>query len=133
MAAGPRELPVRPGRVGGEHAVGWSLAPFGRAFPGLAPAPAPAGTGRVNDYNDIGPLTVVLRSWERRYAAVLVGLGSDTLTLAVRRPPRTGTEALALAAEHFAACADQVWQGTDTIANYAAMLRGREAWRFWWD
>jgi Domain of unknown function (DUF4253) len=99
-----------------------------------ADAPSVLGwTGPINYYNDIGPLTVVLRSWERRYGAVVVGLGSDTLTLVARRPPRTERDALALAAEHFAACPDSVLQGSQTIVNYASLLRGREAWRFWWD
>lgn len=144
-------------------AVDDSLAPFGRTFPGVAPPPAgeerpittvpvaaghlglvaverPADapavigwTGPINYYNDVGPLTVVLRSWEDRYDAVVVGLGFDTLSMVARRPPQTEDEAAALAAEHFAACPDLVLQGTETIENYASLLRGQVTWAFWWD
>lgn len=143
--------------------VDGSLAPFGRTFPGVAAAPAgearpnttapgaaghlglvpverPADapavmgwTGPINYYDDVGPLTVVLRSWEDRYDAVVVGLGFDTLWMVARRPPRAGDEAAALAAEHFAVCPDQVWQGTETVADYASLLRGQATWAFWWD
>ena len=140
-----------------------SLAPFGRTFPGVAPPPAgemrpnttmpvaaghlglvaverPADapavlgwTGPINYYNDVGPLTVVLRSWEDRYDAVVVGLGFDTLSIVARRPPQTKDEAAALAAEHFAVCPDLVLQGTEAIQNYAPLLRGQVNWGFWWD
>jgi hypothetical protein len=140
-----------------------SLAPIGRTFPGAAPplagekrphttvpgaaghlglvpverpadAPAVMGwTGPINYYNDVGPLTVVLRSWEDRYDAVVVGLGFDTLSMVARRPPQTEDEAAAVAAEHFAVCPDLVWQGTETIEDYASLLRGQVAWGFWWD
>jgi len=140
-----------------------SLAPFGRTFPGLAPPPAgeerpettvsvaaghlglvaverPADapavmgwTGPINFYNDVGPLTVVLRSWEDRYDAVVVGLGFDTLSMVARRPPLTEDDAAALAAEHFAVCPDLVWQGAETIETYASLLRGQVTWGFWWD
>ncbi len=140
-----------------------SLTPFGRTFPGTAAAPggeprtttsapgaaghlglvpverpadAPAvlgWTGPINYYNDIGPLTTVLRSWEDRYGAVVVGLGLDTLSMVARRPPQTEDEAAALAAEHFAVCPDLVWQGTETVGDYASLLRGQVTWAFWWD
>lgn len=75
----------------------------------------------------------MLRSWEDRYGAVVVGLGFDSLSMVARRPPQSAAEAAALAAEHFAVCPDQVWQGTDTVEDYAARLRGQPTWAFWWD
>jgi hypothetical protein len=140
-----------------------SLTPFGREFPGLAPPPpgqrqhettmpawaghlglvaverpadAPVAmgwTGPINYYNDAGPLTVVLRSWEYRYDTVVVGLGFDTLLALARRPPQTEDAANALAAEHYAACPDLVLQGAETIERYASTLRGEAVWTFWWD
>lgn len=142
------------------------LAPFGRAFPGLAPAPrAPpdpaaleavvAGargrlglvavtrpadvvaaigwSGPANHFSDMGSFSAVLRSWEDRFGAIVVGLGFDTLTLAVQRPPDTRELALAVAAEHFAMCPDNVTQGIGPLGDYADFLRGRSDWSFWWD
>ena len=142
------------------------LAPFGRSFPGLAPAlsgpsddgaprrvaaslegrlglvavrrpadcPAVLGwMGPVNHYEDMGGLAAVLRSWEERFGVVLVGLGFDTLTAAVRRPPTTHEHALQVAAEHLALCPDNVWQGPGSLSEYAASLVGTHQWDFWWD
>lgn len=89
--------------------------------------------GPVNVYQDMGRLAAVLRSWEDRFAAVVVGIGFDTLSVAVRRPPTTDADATALAAEHFAVCPDQILQGVGTIAKYAEAIKGRGEWLFWWD
>ena len=40
---------------------------------------------------------------------------------------------MAIAAEHFAMCSDNVYQGSGTIADYASELVDRHAWGFWWD
>jgi hypothetical protein len=154
---------------GGDEDALRLLRPFGRAFPGMAPAtpdapaspaaPAEAAlslavdghlglaavtrpsdvpwavgwTGPVNHHSDIGELCAVLRSWEERFGAYLVGVGFDTLTLGVERPPSTAPQALAVAAEHFAACPDNVWQGAGALEAYAADLVGSPVWSFWWD
>jgi hypothetical protein len=139
------------------------LAPFDATFPGLAIPPAgderaqavalvPEGylaliaverpadaplvlgwTGPLDHFNDLGPLTVVLRSWEERFGVVVVGVGFDTLTMAVRQPPATADEALAIAAEHYAACPDLVWQGAVDIKTYAATFHSETTRNFWWD
>jgi len=49
-----------------------------------------------------GDVSSVLRSWERRFAAVLVGAGPGYITLAVGAPPRSHERALSIAAEQFA-------------------------------
>jgi hypothetical protein len=99
-----------------------------------ADAPAVMGwTGPINWYEDMGLLATVLRSWEDRYGAVVVGVGFDTLRMVARRPPRTSGEAVALAAEQFAVCPDQVWQGYESIRGFAAALQGETDWSFWWD
>jgi hypothetical protein len=89
--------------------------------------------GPVNHYSDMGRLSAVLRSWEDRFGAFLVGVGFDTITLAVMRPPATIDAATAIAAEHFAVCSDTVHQGAGSIAACADALLGQPVWTFWWD
>jgi hypothetical protein len=142
------------------------IAPFGREFPGLAPAsestrvanasravardlegrlglvavtcPADALSvvgwlGPTNAFSDMGMLSAVLRSWESRFGAYLVGVGFDTITLGVERPPESVEAAIHVAAEHFAACSDCVYQGPGSIKAYASVLAGQREWGFWWD
>jgi hypothetical protein len=107
---------------------------------GLVPARRPADTpaiigwmGPLNSFSDMALLCCVLRSWEERFDAFLVGMGFATLTLAVGRPPRTLAEALPIAAEHYAACYDNIVQGAGSIAAYAEELVDAPSWSFWWD
>lgn len=99
-----------------------------------ADIPAALGwMGAVNVHDDPAMLSAVLRSWEVRWYARLVEIGFDTLTLTVGNPPRDQKTALALAAEHFAWCPDNVWQGSETMEAYAASLLDARTWSFWWD
>jgi predicted DNA-binding WGR domain protein len=84
---------------------------------------------------DFDPLdmSTVLRSWEVRFDAYLVGLGTDTITLAVGRPPRDLASATAIAAEHYAFCLDNIDQGPGSIREYAPLLVNERIWPFWWD
>ncbi|MFD9407840.1 DUF4253 domain-containing protein [Streptomyces sp. NPDC059989] len=153
------------------------IAPFGRDWPGLAPAGTPTGTadadaaadglagalirdgrlgrprlalvparrgadvpavlgwsGPLNHETDTARISAVLRSWEDRYGARVLALGFDRLDLYVQAPPRTLAEALTLAAEHFAFCPDNVWQGSGTVSAYAEeAVAGSAHWSFWWD
>jgi Domain of unknown function (DUF4253) len=43
----------------------------------------------------------VLRSWEDRFAACLIDVGSAEIRLLVERPPRTLAAAQRIAAEHY--------------------------------
>lgn len=88
--------------------------------------------GAIN-HADAGSLSSVLRSWEDRFGTVVVGVEFDVLTLAVRRPPITEDEALATAAEHFAFCPDNIYQGVGSIKKYASGLVNSHRWDFWWD
>ena len=142
-----------------------NIAPFGKAFPGLAqPTPGPRATsvdhivaglsghlalvavhrpadavdavgwmGAVNYDGDPLDMSTVLRSWELRFDAYLVGLGTDTMTLAVGRPPRDLAAATAIAAEHYAFCSDNIDQGVGSIGEYAESLVNESVWPFWWD
>jgi hypothetical protein len=75
----------------------------------------------------------VLRSWESRFGARLIELGSGTLLLSVAAPPASAAHAESVAAEHFAFCPDNVVQGPGTISAYAKRIRKKNLWSFWWD
>ncbi len=93
-------------------------------------------SGAVNVHEDPALLSAVLRSWEVRWNARLVEMGFDTLTLTVGNPPRDEKTAVALAAEHFAMCPDNIWQGSaglETIEAYGKSLTQNRIWEFWWD
>lgn len=103
--------------------------------PVTRPADVPAAIGwmgPVNSWQEIGLLSAILRSWEERYDAIVVGLGFDTLYLAVRRPPQ-GEEALKAAGELYVACADIVDQGVGSIEALVEQVVTRQVWPFWWD
>ncbi len=148
------------------------LAPFGPGFPGLtAGQPAsfdevlpvdPGGSallglvscrrtadaialaGWYGSINRIGSAEVsaVLRSWEDRFGAVLVGLGFATITLLVTRPPTTEEDALHAAAEVAALCPDALWQPESqpssvtrdcTLEAISRALVREPVWRLWFD
>ncbi|MBE1534698.1 DUF4253 domain-containing protein [Actinomadura algeriensis] len=94
-----------------------------------------AWTGPANYTNDTAEVAAVLRSWEDRFGARVVGAGSAELYLSVAAPPTTLDEALHIAAEHFAFCPDNVWQNSRpyTLTAYAESLVGFNSWDFWWD
>jgi len=89
--------------------------------------------GGVNLHQDPVLMSVVLRSWEDRWAARVVEIGFDILTLTVGIVARDRQTALALAAEHFAFCPDNVWQGTGALIPYGESIQGSRIWAFWWD
>ena len=168
----PREM-AGAFRVAREDDDGFAeLQPFGRRWPGLAPAaesgqePDEAagqyvrgtddGTSRimlvaaarsadvltavgwggaVNYTMDMFLLSSVLRSWEDRFGARLIEVGSDTLHLAVAAPPVTTGHSEHVAAEHFAFCPDNIVQSlAPTIRAYAAeQVQAKAGWSFWWD
>ncbi|WP_345581035.1 DUF4253 domain-containing protein, partial [Nonomuraea rosea] len=85
------------------------LAAAGRGADALAAA---GWTGPPNYTNDTGEIAAVLRSWEDRSGAVVVGVGLADLYLSIAAPPSTLQEALHVAAEHFAFCPDNIWQNS---------------------
>jgi hypothetical protein len=91
-------------------------------------------TGPLNHDNDTACFAAVVRDWQDRFGAMVVGLGFDTLRLSVAAPPVTPDLALRVTAEHFAFCPDNLWQShTDTFPQYAEAIRGLSSWHFWWD
>jgi hypothetical protein len=98
--------------------------------------------GAVNHFvSEAGaaPLSVMLRSWEERFAARLFRLGFATMTLRVERPPSTESAALAVAAEHFAFAGTDGFQAyrpplhVNSIRSLASALLNRPSWSFWFD
>ncbi|MGH9280421.1 MAG: DUF4253 domain-containing protein [Acidimicrobiales bacterium] len=115
-----------------------NLLPGGRL--GLVAAERPADVlsvlgwhGAVNYDHDGIALSVVLRSWEERFDATLVGIGFDTIHLLVARPPRSLDAAQRVAAEYFAFCSDSAYQGVGSISQLAEDLIDGAIWSFWWD
>jgi hypothetical protein len=101
-----------------------------------ADIPAAVGwTGPVNYESDTAVLCSVLRSWEDRFGIRVVALTFDRLVLSVAAPPATAADAEAVAAEHFAFCPDNVFQGYhETLRAYAEeAVLGQGVWSFWWD
>ncbi|MFG3588131.1 DUF4253 domain-containing protein [Streptomyces sp. NPDC047990] len=80
-----------------------------------------------------GDLSGVLRSWEDRFGARLVGLGHGTAFVSAAAGPADLDEAHRLALEHYLTSPDTVEQGMVTFSEYAAGLLGRPLWRLWWD
>jgi hypothetical protein len=75
----------------------------------------------------------LLHRWHQRYGAELVVMTGSILELRVAQPPRTRSDALALAQEQFTYCPDIVTQGTETVGRLAASLLNGHTWFFWWD
>jgi hypothetical protein len=89
--------------------------------------------GAANYDADPVDRSTVLRSWEERFDAYVVGLGFDTLIVAVGHPPLDRRAATGIAAEHLAFCPDNIWQGVGTVREYADTLVKAPLWHFWWD
>ncbi|MFF0288549.1 DUF4253 domain-containing protein [Streptomyces sp. NPDC005262] len=117
------------GRMPGARAA---LVPARRS----ADIPAAIGwAGPLNHENDVARLCAVLRSWEDRFGIRVVALGFDHLIVSVATPAATADEAVAVAAEHFAFCPDNIAHNTpDTLRAYADQyVLGEDSWSFWWD
>ncbi|MGH8913287.1 MAG: DUF4253 domain-containing protein [Acidimicrobiia bacterium] len=116
------------------------LAQFPPARLGLVVADSPADAlsvlgwrGATNYDQAPKELSAVLRSWQERFGATLVGVGFDTVHLLVTRPPRSRASAVRAAAEHYAFCLDSVVQGAGSISALADELIDAPVWSFWWD
>lgn len=91
-------------------------------------------TGAANHTPNPAEISAVLRDWEDRFGGRVVALGPGDLVLSVATPPTTYQQALAVAAEHFAFCPDNVWQGDARLSTYAEQLvKDGHRWSFWWE
>jgi hypothetical protein len=121
------------------HAARVAANVFPEAHLGLVPADRGSSAvavlgwdGPVNHANG-AQIAAVLRSWEDRFGARVVGLGFDTLEMSVAAPPVSLQHARRLAAEHYAFCPDNIAQGPGDFELYAKHIRGTTTWSFWWD
>ncbi|MFE5826670.1 DUF4253 domain-containing protein [Streptomyces erythrochromogenes] len=136
-----REDTVDRSRLAAEYAEHFALRrPQSRLGLVAAPSGAEALTlvgwdGPANWDNDTATFSAVVTDWERRFGACVVAVGSDTLHPSIATPPTSREDALHIAAEHFAFCPDNIWQGPrpQTLAAYAERLIDTHCWEFWWD
>ncbi|MFE5555695.1 DUF4253 domain-containing protein [Streptomyces sp. NPDC056544] len=137
VGGAPADPETTAGNVANALIGPWLESPRLALVPAGRPADIPAAigwSGPVNHVNDVARLCAVLRSWEDRFGARVVALSYARLDLSVAAPPQSPDEALAVAAEHFAFCPDNVWQGYESIRRYAEQaLLGNAHWTFWWD
>ncbi|WP_458245223.1 DUF4253 domain-containing protein [Streptomyces sp. MAI_2237] len=88
----------------------------------------------MGNHMDKDELSGVLRSWEDRFGARLVGLGHADVYLSAAVPPKDLHQAHVLAGEHYLACPD--WfhnKFDDWESTYPEELMTARQWRFWWD
>jgi hypothetical protein len=95
--------------------------------------PAALGFGGWNECPGVVEQCATAKRWAERYDADIIGVSGDTIEWEVRKPPRTRDEAIALAWEQYAFCADIVDQGVDTVGNLGGTLLDSPNWYFWWD
>lgn len=103
--------------------------------PVLRPADIPARlgwTGPVNHDLGCGQVSAVLRSWEDRFGAYVIGIGFDTLELHVSRIPGADDQVRLLAIEHYTFCPDNIDQGIP-LEEYRDLALPESNWHFWWD
>jgi hypothetical protein len=111
--------PVIVALVVAEH--GWQI-PTLLSYGNWNTCPAPAVHG------------VVLRHWYQTYGAELVCLARDGMELALARPPRTRSDAMALAYDYATYCLDGMsLYDADDVPDLAACLIDAEVLRLWWD
>ncbi|UQX04701.1 DUF4253 domain-containing protein [Streptomyces sp. RerS4] len=139
--AASRETVTNPEQLASEFAEAF-LTDCPRTGLGLVAAPSGAEAltamgwaGPCNYENDTAKFSAVVRDWENRFGARVVAVGFSTLHLSIAAPPVSEHEALLVAAEHFAFCPDNIWQGSRpyTLAAYAERITGAQRWDFWWD
>jgi hypothetical protein len=99
------------------------------------PADVPALLGRagMRDTTDrLAAISAVLRSWEDRFGALLIGLGFDELTLSVAAPPTGIERAVKIAAEHRSFCHRNFDRQPGNLRDFAKSLIDCRFWRFSW-
>ncbi|MDT7726315.1 MAG: hypothetical protein QOI21_2891 [Actinomycetota bacterium] len=89
-------------------------------------------SGTLDTTDDVAAISAVLRSWEDRFGARLVGLGTEDLVLSVAAPPTKIERAMKIAAEHRSFCQRQFNTQPGNLREFAQGLIDREVWRFSW-
>lgn len=101
-----------------------------RAARGADALSAAGWQGAASRSADVGAIAAVLRSWEERFGARVVGAGPDTLWVGVAAPPADRRAAELLAAEHAALCPDS--PRSPAVTARAADLLDAAVWQFRW-
>jgi hypothetical protein len=123
------------------------LRPRLMLVPCTRPADAVAATYQIcgSAYAGVenpGDVSSVLRSWERRFAAVFVAAEPGVITLAVGAPPESPAAALRIAAEQFALAPREDAGAPEALIGVARellagnppyTLSGRHIWALGWD
>ena len=94
------------------------------------------GLLRYGGWNDCPPVeqhVAACRYWGQKFGYEPICVGHDTIEGRVRRRPADRQEALTLAREQYAYCADIVDQGVENVSALAAALMASDWWYFWWD
>jgi hypothetical protein len=89
-------------------------------------------SGMLDATEDVAALSSVLRSWEDRFGARLVGLGFEDLILSVAAPPSRIERAMKVAAEHRSFCDRGFTKQPGNLREFAEGLIDCEVWRFSW-
>ncbi len=116
------------------------------AFLGLVAASRPADVPAAAGWTGFGvdwlggpdarclEVSAVLRSWETRFGARPLRIGSDMiLRVLVERPPGTFEAAVRVAAEHVAFADSCGRYSGQPLSELAAELVNQPVWHFWWD
>ncbi|MFI9099705.1 DUF4253 domain-containing protein [Streptomyces fildesensis] len=77
--------------------------------------------------------SALLRTWETRFGARVIGFEGSSVFLSVASPPLTSEHAAHVALEHVLTGASHLNDGTFPFPDYAEALRGERLWSFWWD
>lgn len=89
-------------------------------------------SGMRDSTDDVAALSSVLRSWEDRFGARLVGLGFEELILSVAAPPTKIERAMKIAAEHRSFCERRFSKQPGNLREFAQGLIDCGVWRFSW-
>jgi len=133
--APPGEPLEAPGTAADRYAADLTGRPLGLVPAGRgADVLTAIGWQGARHHNPLtAPLSAVLRGWEDRFGARVVGIGFDTLDLSVAAPPLTFRHALHVAAEHATFCPEAIVQGQGTLVGHAEQIRGAPFWSFHWE
>lgn len=91
---------------------------------------------KFGNWNDCPIPTIhvgLMKYWQQKYGAEVVGITHDVVEMCVNHPPQNREDAFRLAQEQYMYCSDIVDQGVETLNNLAAMLVNTKVWYFWWD
>ncbi|MFF7156593.1 DUF4253 domain-containing protein [Streptomyces sp. NPDC008139] len=78
-------------------------------------------------------LSALLRTWEDRFGARVIGFEGSSVFVSVASPPLASAHAGHVALEHVLTGASNLNDGTFPFPDYAEALRGERLWSFWWD